>query len=144
MRGVLYWRGGRAGMPQDLGLARRGSVWFHVLAGAAGVLLILWYALAMAWSSSVAKHRPELHGTVQRTRYGWKCPRCGRVHVPACKVNKCGGPLVWVQRETRIKCTRCYRHFVAHPMLFRQLPRPRPMWCRQCNWIGVVRDWKVS
>jgi len=109
-----------------------------------GVLALLWYLAAAAWASSVARHRPELHEGVQRTRYGWRCPKCGDISAPACKVNNCGGPLVWSQRDTRIKCTRCHRYFIAHPMLFRQIPRPRRTRCRHCGWIGVVREWKVS
>ncbi len=116
----------------------------YVLGGAVAVVLAGWYAVAMAWASSVAKHQPDLSDAVHQIRYGWKCKRCGRVHAPACSVGKCGGPLVWVQKGTRIKCARCHTYLVAHPMLFRQTPRPRRILCRYCKWIGVVKDWKVS
>lgn len=111
---------------------------------AVGLLLLLWYLVAIAWASSVAKHRPELHEGVQRSRYGWRCRQCGNMTAPACGVNKCGGPLVWVQRETRIKCARCHRYMIAHPMLFRQTPRPRRERCRQCGWAGLIKEWKIS
>jgi DNA-directed RNA polymerase subunit RPC12/RpoP len=117
-------------------------VWIYGLGGAVG-LALLWYALAMAWASSVSKHQPQLHESVQR-RYGWRCARCGRVSAPSCRVGNCGGPLVWVQRETRIKCARCHRYFIAHPMLFRQRPRARRMWCRQCKSVVLVKDWKIG
>jgi DNA-directed RNA polymerase subunit RPC12/RpoP len=110
-----------------------------------GVVLLLWYLVAMAWAASVAKHKPELHEGVQRWRYGWRCPKCGNMIAPACnKVNDCGGPLVWVQHETRIKCARCHRYFIAHPMMFRETPRPRRERCRTCGWSGLIKDWKIS
>ncbi len=115
----------------------------YVLAGAA-LVGALWYLVAMAWASSVSKQSLELREQVIQTRYGWRCPRCGHTEAPSCRVNNCGGPLVWVQRGTRIKCARCHRYFVAHPMLFRQTPRPRRQRCPQCGWVGVVTDWKVS
>ncbi len=115
----------------------------YVLAGVA-LAGLLWYGLATAWASSVAKQSMELREQVVQVRYGWRCPRCGHVEAPSCKVNNCGGPLVWVQRGTRIKCARCHRYFIPHPMLFRQTPRPRRMRCPQCGWRGVVTDWKVS
>jgi len=114
------------------------------LAIAAGLLLVSWYLIATLWAASVAKHRPELHEAVQRSRYGWRCSQCGHMEAPACKVNNCGGPLVWVQKETRIKCSRCHRYFIPHPMLFRQTPRPRRVRCRQCGRKGLVREWKIS
>ncbi len=116
----------------------------YVVSGAVGLALVLWYAAAMTWAASVSKHRPELRDTVQRTRYGWKCPRCGRTHAPSCRVKGCGGPLVWVQHETRIKCARCHRYLIAHPMLFRQTPRPRRVWCAQCKSLVLIRDWKIG
>lgn len=116
----------------------------YYVGGALGAALLLWYAAATAWASSVARHQPELRESARQVRYGWRCPRCGRTHTPSCKADKCGGPLVWVQRGTRIKCARCHRYFIAHPMLFRQAPRPRPMWCRQCMWVGVVRSWRIG
>jgi transcription elongation factor Elf1 len=109
-----------------------------------GVLLLLWYLVAAAWASSVARHNPELHEGVQRSRYGWRCPQCGTMTAPSCTVNKCGGPLVWVQRETRIKCSRCHRYLIAHPMLFQQVPRPGRARCRQCGWSGLIKEWKIS
>jgi DNA-directed RNA polymerase subunit RPC12/RpoP len=109
-----------------------------------GFLLLGWYLVAQAWAASVAKHRPELHEAIQRSRYGWRCPNCGQVEAPACQVNNCGGPLVWVQGETRIKCSRCHRYLIPHPMLFRQTPRPRRRRCPRCGWRGKVREWKVS
>jgi len=121
-----------------------GAALGYYVGGALGALLLLWYTVAMAWASSVARHQPELRESAQQVRYGWRCPRCGRTYSPSCKVDKCGGPLVWVQRGTRIKCARCHRCFIAHPMLFRQTPRARRMWCRQCNWVGVVKDWKIG
>jgi hypothetical protein len=120
------------------------AVLIYVIGGVVGAVLLGWYAVATAWASSVAKHQPDLGGSAPQVRYGWCCARCSRVHVPVCKASKCGGPLVWVQRGTRIKCARCHRYFIAHPMLFRQTPRPRRMWCRYCKTTGVVRDWKVS
>lgn len=115
----------------------------YALAGIA-LLLLLWYLVGLAWASSISTHKLELREQVVQTRYGWRCPRCGRVEAPSCRVNKCGGPLVWVQRGTRIKCARCHRYLVAHPMLFRQTPRPARRRCRQCGWSGVVKDWQVS
>ncbi len=82
----------------------------------------LWYAVASVWASSVAKHNPDLREGAGEIRYGWRCPRCGRVEAPMCKINKCGGPLVWVQRGARIKCARCHRNYVFSPMFFRQTP----------------------
>ena len=116
----------------------------YVVGGSIVLLLLVWYLVATAWASSVAVQRQELHGTAQRTRFGWRCPRCGHTEAPACKAANCGGPLVWVQQGTRIKCARCHRYFIAHPMLFRQTPRPRRVRCRQCGWIGLIKDWKVS
>jgi transcription elongation factor Elf1 len=110
----------------------------------AAVLLVLWFLVAGVWASSVAQHKPELHEGVQRSRYGWRCPQCGHMAAPSCKVNKCGGPLVWVQRETRIKCARCHRYLIAHPMLFQQIPRPGRARCRQCGWSGRIKEWKIS
>jgi DNA-directed RNA polymerase subunit RPC12/RpoP len=115
----------------------------YLLAGI-GVLLPLWYVAAQLWAASVAKHRPELHEGVQRARYGWRCSNCGHVEAPACKVNQCGGPLIWVQHETRIKCARCHRYFIPHPMWFRQTPRPRRTRCRQCHRFVLVKDWKIT
>lgn len=109
-----------------------------------GIVLLIWYALGMAWASSVSLHRPELHESVQQTRFGWRCPKCGHTEAPACRVRNCGGPLVWVQRGTRIKCARCHRYFIPHPMLFRQTPRPRRVRCPQCSWKGVIADWRVG
>lgn len=109
-----------------------------------GLVLVAWYAVAQAWAASLAKHEPELHESALRTRLGWSCPRCGHTYAPACKAEKCGGALVWVHRGTRINCARCHRHFIAHPMLFRQTPRPRWVRCPQCRWSGVVKSWKVS
>ncbi|GEM_PF-3512786 len=114
-----------------------------VLAGA-GLALLAWYGIGAAWASSVARHQPELRDSVQGGRYGWRCPRCGSVQAPACRVRGCGGPLVWVQRGTRVMCTRCHRNLVAHPMLFRQAPTAWPARCRRCGWMGVVREWKVG
>jgi DNA-directed RNA polymerase subunit RPC12/RpoP len=116
----------------------------YVVGGVIAGVLLLWYGVAKAWSSSVALHQPELHEGSQRLRFGWCCPRCAHTTAPACKVVQCGGPLVWVQQGTRIKCVRCHRYFIAHPMLFRQTPRPRHVRCRRCGWIGVIKDWKVS
>jgi len=118
-------------------------VWVYLLAGI-GLVVLLWYLAAMAWAASVAKHQPELRDQLVQVRFGWRCPRCGRLEAPSCKVGKCGGPLVWVQRGTRIKCSRCHRYFIPHPMLFRQTPRPGRRRCRQCGWSGVVKDWTVS
>jgi len=136
----------------------------YLLAGI-GLVVLLWYLVAMAWAASVAKHEPELRDQMVQVRFGWRCPRCGRLEAPSCrvrvgaaaegrapepgrapvgKVSKCGGPLVWVQRATRIKCARCHRYFIAQPMLFRQTPRPGRRRCHQCGWSGVVKDWKVS
>lgn len=110
----------------------------------AAVLLVVWYLVGKAWAASVAKHRPVLHESAQQVRYGWRCPKCGHTEAPSCRVNNCGGPLVWVQRQTRIKCARCHRYLIAHPMLFRQTPRPRRVRCRQCRRWGLVRDWKLG
>ena len=119
-------------------------MWTYLVFGAAGLALIVWYLLATTWAASVAKHQPDLRESVQQTRYGWKCPRCGRTYAPLCKVGNCRGPLVWVQGETRIKCARCHRYFVSHPMLFRQTPRPRRVWCARCRSLVLVREWKID
>lgn len=116
----------------------------YLVGGLVGAAAVLWILLALAWASSVARHTPELRDSVQQVRYGWKCPRCGRTHTPVCRVSKCGGPLVWVQRSTTIKCARCHRRFIAHPFLFRRTPRARRMWCRACNAISLITDWKVG
>jgi hypothetical protein len=112
------------------------------------VLVILaavaWIGLALSWAASVARHRPDLHDSGQQQRYGWKCPRCGKTHAPTCRVKGCGGPLVWVQRDTAIKCARCHRRFVAHPFLFRMTPRPRQMWCDGCRGLSKITDWKIG
>lgn len=117
---------------------------FYYVAGGIAALVAIWYAVAMVWASSVAKHRPELHATGQQTRYGWRCPRCGRIHAPTCKVGNCGGALVWVQRDTRIKCARCHRYFIPHPMLFRQTPVARYLWCNGCHHFVKVSHWKLD
>ena len=124
--------------------AGRTVVLGYLIGGGVGLALLLWYGAAMVWAASVSTHQPELHESVQGARYGWKCPRCGRTQAPACKVKRCGGPLVWVQRGSRIKCARCHRQLVAHPMLFRRTPRPRRMWCSRCRRLVVVRDWKIG
>ena len=118
-------------------------MFLYVVGGAAGAL-VTWYAVASAWAASIAKHRPELRQTVLQVRYGWQCGRCGHTHTPVCKAGNCGGPLVWVQNGTRIKCARCHRYFIPHPMLFRQTPRPRRMLCTRCKWIGTIKEWKVG
>ena len=116
---------------------------WYVLGLAAGSVVV-WYGIAMAWASSVAQHSPDLREGVGQVRYGWRCPRCGRVEAPACTVNKCGGPLVWVAKGTKIKCSRCYRNLVAHPMLFREAPRPRSLRCSQCGWSGKITNFKLD
>lgn len=108
------------------------------------VAILLWYLAGQAWASSVARHEPDLREQALQTRYGWRCPRCGRTQAPFCRVNRCGGPLVWVQQGTRIKCARCHRYLIPHPMLFRQTPRPRRKHCPQCGWQGVIRDWTID
>jgi uncharacterized CHY-type Zn-finger protein len=108
------------------------------------VAAVLWIVLALGWASSVARHSPELRDSVQQIRYGWRCPRCGKTYTPGCKINKCGGPLVWVQRATTIKCARCHRRFIPHPFLFKLTPRARRMWCGGCRKISVIRDWKIG
>lgn len=108
------------------------------------IALSIWVAAAVFWASSVAKHNPELRESAGSVRYGWRCPRCSRMEAPSCKVNKCGGALVWVQRGTRIKCSRCHRNYVASPLLFRQVPGPKRMTCRQCGWSGTITDWRVD
>jgi len=117
-------------------------VWY-VLGFTAGGLAV-WYAIAAAWASSVSKHNPDLREGAGQLRYGWRCPRCGNMEAPACSVNRCGGPLVWVQRNTRIKCARCHRSFVPHPMLFRVTPRARFKHCRKCGWRGKITDFKLD
>jgi hypothetical protein len=117
-------------------------VFYYVIGGAAAAVAG-WYAVATAWASSVAKHQPDLRDMAQ-TRYGWRCTKCGYAHTPTCKAGDCGGPLVWVQQGTRIKCARCHRYFVAHPMLFRQTPRPRRMFCSKCKSVVMVKEFKVS
>jgi hypothetical protein len=116
---------------------------YYVLA-ALGVVTLAWYLLGQAWASSIARHQPDLREQAVQTRYGWRCPRCGRTEAPSCTINRCGGPLVWVQRGSRIKCARCHRYFIPHPMLFRQKPLPRRKRCAQCGWTGVVKDWTVT
>lgn len=106
--------------------------------------VVLWVVVAMAWASSISQHNPDLREGAGQIRYGWRCPKCGRMEAPSCEVNKCGGPLVWVQRNTKIKCSRCHRNFIAHPLLFRETPRPRTMHCRQCNWSGKIADFRLD
>jgi hypothetical protein len=115
----------------------------YVLGGVAAAAG-LWYAVASVWASSVSKHNPDLREGAGEIRYGWRCPRCGRVEAPVCKFNNCGGPLVWVQRGARIKCARCHRNYVFSPMLFRQTPGPATRHCRQCGWKGKITNWKVD
>ncbi len=107
------------------------------------VAAALWILLALGWASSVARHSPELRDSGQQVRYGWHCRRCGKTHAPVCRMSRCGGPLVWVQGETTIKCARCHRRFIAHPMLFRLTPITRPAWCSGCNRITIVGEWKI-
>jgi len=116
----------------------------YVIGGIVGAAVVLWGLVSLAWASSAARHTPELRESIRQIRYGWKCPKCGRVHAPNCKVNKCGGPLVWVQRGASIKCARCHRRFIPHPFLFRLTPRPRRMWCNACKSIRLITDWKLS
>jgi transcription elongation factor Elf1 len=114
------------------------------LAGGVTGAVALWYAVASAWAASVRTHNPDLREGAGQIRYGWRCPRCGRLEAPSCQVRKCGGPLVWVSRNTRIRCSRCHRGFVAHPMLFREAPRRRKMHCRQCGWSGRISHWRLD
>ena len=93
----------------------------------------LWIVVGLSWAASVARHTPELRESTQQVRYGWRCPKCGKTHSPTCKADRCGGPLVWVQKGASIKCARCHRRFIAHPLLFRRTPRSRPMWCSGCK-----------
>jgi hypothetical protein len=116
----------------------------HILGGVIVAAAVVWVLLALGWASSVSRHTPELRDSVIQVRYGWKCPKCGRSHAPSCRVNKCGGPLVWVQRGTSIKCARCHRRFVAHPLLFSQTPKPWLKWCNGCKRISLIREWKVA
>ena len=115
----------------------------YLIGGAVGVVAF-WCVVAAAWASSVRTHNPDLREGAGQILYGWRCPQCGRMEAPSCTVNKCGGPLVWVARNTKIHCSRCHKGFVAHPMLFRETPRPRKMHCRQCGWAGVVADWRLD
>ena len=119
-------------------------MWIYVVGGTLAGTLVLWYALGAVWAASVAKHEPTLRASAGQARYGWRCPRCGRTEAPQCRVDDCGGALVWVQHNTRIKCSRCHRYFIPHPMLFRQTPRPRRVRCRGCGWIGVMRQWRLT
>lgn len=116
---------------------------YYALA-ALGVVILVWYLVGQAWASSIAQHEPDLREQAVQTRYGWRCPRCGRTEAPSCTIHRCGGPLVWVQRGSRIKCARCHRRFIPHPMFFRQTPLPRRKRCAQCGWTGVVKDWTLS
>jgi len=116
----------------------------YILLAVVVVMAAVWLLLALGWASSVARHTPELRDSAQQIRYGWRCPRCGKTHTPNCKVNNCGGPLVWVQRGTSIKCARCHRRFIAHPLLFRLTPCARPMWCNGCKKVSLIRDWKIG
>ncbi len=106
--------------------------------------LALWYLIGQAWASSVAQHNPELREGAGQERYGWRCTRCGAIQAPVCPVKKCGGPLVWVQHNTRIKCARCHFVLIPHPMLFRSLPKPRKVHCRQCGWRGKISDFRID
>jgi DNA-directed RNA polymerase subunit RPC12/RpoP len=115
----------------------------YVVLGLVLVAAVLWIVLGVAWASSVASHMPELRDGAQQVRYGWRCPRCGKTHTPNCKASNCGGPLVWVQRETTIKCARCHRRFIPHPLLFRRTPRSRHMWCSGCRKLSFIREWKI-
>lgn len=116
----------------------------YIVLGIALAVVTLWVLLALAWASSVARHTPELRDSVRQIRYGWNCPKCGRTHAPSCRINNCGGPLVWVQRGTSIKCARCHRRFIPHPLLFRLTPRPRRMWCGSCKSVSLVTNWKLG
>ncbi len=116
----------------------------YVVLGLVLAAALLWVLLALSWASSVARHTPELREAPQQVRYGWRCPQCGKTYTPTCKVNKCGGALVWVQKGTTIKCARCHRRFIAHPFLFKTTPRPRRMWCGACKKIGLITEWKVG
>jgi hypothetical protein len=116
----------------------------YVFAGMLAGLVLLWALAGLAWSSSVARHSPELRESTLQVRYGWKCPKCGRTHTPTCKSGNCGGPLVWVQRHSTIKCGRCHRRFIPHPFLFRTVPRPRRMFCSSCRSLNVITHWQVG
>jgi DNA-directed RNA polymerase subunit RPC12/RpoP len=116
----------------------------YVVGGIIGGAALLWTLAALAWSSSVARHDPELRASTRQVRYGWRCPKCGQNHTPTCKVGKCRGPLVWVQRETTIKCARCHRRFIPHPFLFRMTPRPRRMFCTSCRSLSLITNWTVG
>ena len=108
------------------------------------IILLIWVVAAMFWASSIARHNPELREGAGQKRYGWRCPRCRNVDAPACRENNCGGALVWVQRDTRVKCARCHRNFIANPFLFRQNPGAKYMRCRKCGWTGKVTNWNLE
>ena len=141
---MLYSERFPAGAGGRLSLGEEGAALVYVIGGIVGAAAVVWALVALAWASSVSRHTPELRESIRQIRYGWKCPKCGRIHAPICKVNKCGGPLVWVQRGASIKCSRCHRRFIPHPFLFKLTPRPRRMWCSSCKSIGLITDWKLS
>lgn len=116
----------------------------YVVFGLVIFAAVVWILLALSWAASVARHKPDLHNSGTQVRYGWKCPRCGKTHAPTCKAGNCGGPLVWVQRESSIKCARCHRRFIAHPLLFRRTPRTRIRWCDGCRSLSVISNWKLG
>ena len=115
----------------------------HLIGGVAGAAA-LWYLVASVWASSVRTHNPDLREGAGQIRYGWRCPRCGRMEAPSCRVKKCGGPLVWITRKTKIRCSRCAIGFVAHPLLFRETPRPRKLHCSQCGNTWRNTNWRLD
>jgi len=108
------------------------------------LFLLLWYLISHFWADSVSHHQQILHDSVNQRRYGWRCPRCGKIAAPLCGREGCRGPLVWAGEQRRIICNRCGRHFIAHPWLFRETPIAWPGHCRECRWTGIVRHWDVG
>jgi hypothetical protein len=116
----------------------------YLVGGIVAAAVVLWLLVALGWASSISRHAPELRESTHQVRYGWKCPKCGRIHAPTCKASRCGGALVWVQRGATIKCARCHRRFIPHPFLFRLTPCRRPMWCGACKSVSMIADWKLG
>jgi hypothetical protein len=109
------------------------------------VILLLWYLISHFWADSIRHQAPILYDTVGQSRFGWKCPHCGRISAPLCGHEGCRGPLLWTASPPkRIRCSRCGRHQVIHPWLFRQTPVSHPVRCSDCGWIGMMHDWDVG
>ncbi|NIM06381.1 MAG: hypothetical protein GTO55_08255 [Armatimonadetes bacterium] len=109
--------------------------------------LLLWYLISSFWAGSI-RHQSQIlvhDSTSQRQRrYGWRCRQCGRINAPLCGYEGCRGALLWTGAAKRIICSRCGRHFIAHPWLFRETPIAWPRRCNGCGWFGIVKHWETE